>query len=201
MHDIKGELFLENGLVKDPDHYKHPPESRVYVVAYYDNMDCFFTDILSKDFDTLRDNNWLSDVAVDIILAILDPNSQFQRVGTHLSRIIFNENTHTHSFISSLIFKKDKLAFPVLVNSNHWCLAIVNTNTKEFQFIDPRGSTERTTVSYMNKFLSYIEKYNNVHAHTPIQHNNWKPIISTHILQRDSHNCGAYAYCIFFNKF
>lgn len=95
--------------------------------------------------------------------------------------------THTNTFTASLYFKNKKIALPILVSSNHQCLAIINTSRK-----DLRGSKESITVSYMQTFLSYIEKYNKIHKHTPIELNNWKPIVRKHILQKDGYNCVAY---------
>lgn len=191
--------LLPSGLVNDPTYYKNISNTIGYTVAYFENIECpFHQDILIEDFDTLSKTKWLSNVVMDVTLAVLDSQSKFQLIAFNCSNIIFYNDHYTDCFLTSVTINKPMIAMPVLVNKNHWCLVLADIKNKQFQFMDPHGSTKQKTLKYLNKFLYFIQEYNKLHAVAKIPFTDWNIKIDTHLLQNDSFNCGV--YCLYFFK-
>ena len=81
---------------------------------------------------------------------------------------------------------------PVLINSNHWCVAIANVEHKIFEFIDPYGSIAFKTEKYLKIFLRFLSFHNSINKTQQVSHNNWYIKVSEHVKQIDSFNCGVY---------
>lgn len=73
---------------------------------------------------------------------------------------------------------------PTLINKNHWCLAIANSQTKTFLFINPYGSSANETKRYFSKFRFFYEHYGAVKA--------WRCEVLDHVKQKDDFNCGVH---------
>lgn len=64
------------------------------------------------------------------------------------------------------IIEQDLVMFPVNVNQNHWCLAVINFNQKRFEYYDSLQGENRLCLNAMRNYVkneakqcSGIEKY------------------------------------------
>lgn len=153
--------ILSNGLVDDIYYYKNFTDGKGYTVATFRNRNCYIKEILTDDYHSLTDKGWLANTGMDILLNIINKNEAFQIISSGYSSHLFStEQNMSDIFVKDVVFTKGSLAFPILVNNNHWCLALVNIEKKIFRFMDPYGTNESKTKRYLELFLKYLKSYN-----------------------------------------
>lgn len=183
--------FLDNGLMKDYTYYKKFSNGRGYIVAILDHPR---RKLPLSDYLTLNGENWLSDSIMDFILNMMNKSGVYQIIDAGLqAQFIFNEPSHI--FLKNFKIHKKNLFIPLIVNGNHWCAVEINISKREFTYLDPFGEELSTSISYLKKFITYLEKSDqlnelqNVHC--------WKMISKKHIEQRDAYNCGIFILYFF----
>lgn len=191
-------VLLKNGLVDDPTYYKNFPNNRGYIVCRYQHLDSNMPDILIDDFVSLNGTSWLSSLVVDVSLRLYNHNDVFQVISTERSTIIYNGDSSrlTKYFMDGTKVNKTKIAMPIIINNNHFCLAVANFEDKTFIFLDPLGSTQYKTSIYFKKFRKFLHLHNITH-NSNFAIDNWQHLAPDHIRQEDSYNCGLYVIYFF----
>ncbi|XP_048487301.1 uncharacterized protein LOC119692509 isoform X2 [Plutella xylostella] len=173
-----------NGLVRDPSYYITGLE-RKYYVSVFDKSPDLVKELDKEDFETLSGTKWLSNIAVDHCLAVLNQNNtdKYHILSVNFSSNLFsNKIDLTDEHIQELNTRnmEQSLIFPILLQ-NHFTLVHLSNGGKKMTCIDPKGNE----VKYVNKYGNVIKKYFK-HAI------NLKVLKPKHIIQSDGHNCGVY---------
>lgn len=192
--------LLPNGLVNDIDYYRPLHGKNGYTVAVFSKIPTNIKEIVTSDYVTLDSHEWVSDFAIDILLNVIDEEHEYQIIPSCVSTIIFSQTTYTNHVLQSVQIAKEKLAFPILINGNHWCLAVVDAKRKTFLFLDPFCSTLEKTTLYFDRFKHFISCYNkcNIQNTLPCL-KNFQLQLEKHIIQKDGYNCGPYIVYFFHN--
>lgn len=188
-------LNFNNGLFDCTKYYGSLGNTSGYVVAVFNHIRSPIKEIIYEDFATLDGTKYIAGFVIDVALCILNKNAHFQILTTPYSFQIYkaHDSASLENFVSLPVTLNGYLAMPVHINSNHWCLAIVNCTNKIFTFINPLGSTIRESEIYLKKFIYYLEHIFNKHSNTEkIDTHGWKTKTLKHTIQKDGYNCGAY---------
>lgn len=197
---IKSLKFLDNGLVDDIDYYKYLPSKKGYTVAIYSAMPVSVKEIIISDYSSLNDHEWLTDFLIDISMNLINVNNEYQIIPCNYSTILLASTTISEHILREIKITKRKLVLPLLVNGNHWCLAIADIDGKKFSFFDPLGSSIEKSQQYLKRFANFIAQYNRRHEaehNISVTLNEWQVDLKHHILQEDSFNCGVFIIYFF----
>lgn len=113
------------------------------------------------DFNLLSGSSWLTGSLVSVVMAMINKSNQYQVIDEAIGTVIFKERHFTDYFLDKFSFQRDCLAMPVIINQNHFCLAIANLTHEKFIFIDPMGSRISESNKYLgrfNHFLNFLMK-------------------------------------------
>lgn len=192
---------LPNGLIDDINYYRDLPNKKGYTIAVFTKIPANIKEMIISDYITLNSRQWLSDFSLDILLNLIDDEQEYNIIPSCLSTIIFSQTAFTNHFLQNFNFTKEKLAFPTLINGNHWCLALIDLKRRIFLFLDPLGSTLEKTTFYFNRLKQFINSYNaQTDQDKVLNLNNYRMLVEKHLRQQDGHNCGPYIL-YFFNNF
>lgn len=175
------------------------PQWQRYTVAKFQDLDCQVQELLLSNYLSLDGTNWLTSFVVDITLNLLNVQKTFQIVPTDVSTIVFSQDTYSDYFIQRFKITATRLAMPILVNGNHYCLVIIDIGKKSISFFDPLGTDMNMTVLYKNKFINFMQVYNKHNNSGKINCDNLQPLVYDHLIQTDGYNCGP-LIIYFFDK-
>lgn len=177
---------FNNGLFENPHYYVNSKFK--FIVANFENCHSPIKEVTSDDYRTLFVSNnsmdmWITNFLMDICMHIVIGNlNKFVQILTSLDAISFFNNPGDCKHIK---FQSKICIMPVLINNNHWCLAVADFPKKQFYFYNPYKSTELETINYFNIFLKHFKN--------KTQRNEWTwKVNDCHATQKDSFNCGIY---------
>lgn len=150
------ELY-DNGLPKDLMYYQKMvlPDGTLkndYIVDLYgyiyEEKKCdVLTDLDFREFDTLSENQWLSNFVIDICLAtylvkIGSPNVKI--LSTNTVRLLMMKRDYGEEYDEKIkVSNNNIILMPWRVNDNHWILIVINVDSKMFTIMDPLNTNER----------------------------------------------------------
>lgn len=192
--------LLDNGLVNDPKFYLVNLNKRFYI-SFYSKATCEIKEITREDYSTLTDKNWLSNFVVDILFNIINSKTNFCNLITCnlATSILYNKQVSDYIMDQIHIFENDLLVMPLLLNNNHFCLALADFNAGEFIYLDPYGNENISGAAkniYAN-FLMFLKTYSAYKNKTSLCKVDFKLITKKHTTQTDSYNCGIYIIYFF----
>ncbi|KAL5246129.1 hypothetical protein ACI65C_013537 [Semiaphis heraclei] len=150
------ELY-SNGLPKDLMYYQKMvlPDGTLkndYIVGLYGYVckqkKCdFITDLDFREFDTLSENNWLSNFVIDICLAtylvkVSSPNVKI--ISTNTVRLLMMKRDYGEEYDEKIKVSNNNIVLmPWRVNDHHWILLVINIEMKMFTIMDTLNTNER----------------------------------------------------------
>lgn len=102
---------------------------------------------------------------------------------------IFTKSQLSDYFISNIKINKSKIVIPIIINHNHFIIALADLNQKTFCCLNLYGSSEISTELYLEKFKNFICAYDDYYK-TQLNSIKLRSYTHKHLLQQDDYNCG-----------
>jgi len=138
----------KNMVPKDLTYYKliKMPDNRDYIVGSYSYIlpsaqhSDILADLYFRDFETLSGENWLCNFVIDICLMSYAYNLGLRNthvLSVNYARQLMGKREIGEPLIKTTFTKDSTVILPLLVNTNHWIVVVINFKTKMCYLMDP----------------------------------------------------------------
>lgn len=109
--------------------------------------------ITRKDIQDLYGKNWLDDSVLDFYLGMIEHgNNKVLCLGVFFSTSLLAHSYDTvRSWIKSIDY--ELIMVPVNVNGNHWCLAVINIETRCIKYYDSYHNSNEPFLNALRSFM------------------------------------------------
>lgn len=192
--------FFANDLIKDYWYYMGQI-NRTFYISFFSKFTCDIREITNEDFLTLNGTEWVSNFILDICFNIINSDlNLFNILTCNLStQILFHGNLSIYLLKKIELYENDLLVMPILINDNHYCLAIADFEKSEFTYLDPFGNEQYShqSQSTFRNFKNFLMLYKENNKEKSFINLNWTLKYQLQVNQIDSYNCGIYVIYFF----
>ena len=106
--------------------------------------------------------------------------------GMHSQKIFLKDKVHLNLLNEDELVHKDMVVVPLLVNTNHWTVVLINNLTSTLYYKNPTGTTEKDVKNMLKMWQDYCKSQ-------PIYcSKNWTYDVLKNTKQTDAISCGPF---------